>query len=164
MDPTTIPALEEGITARLKAKVANLAIEAYPDKPEQYRLTHQRGALLVAYRGARYTDPEDVGEVVQLREMFFDVHVLARSLNGHGGVYVHLEAARLALTGFRVPGFRKLTPRRETFLGHKEGVWMFALTLSAATIAAELDETTAGALLTQLTLASDYTTSKVPNG
>jgi hypothetical protein len=164
MDPTTISALEQGITARLQARVQGVAIEAYPDKPESYRLVHQVGALLVCYRGARYTDPEDVGEVVQVRDMWFDVHVLARSLSGHQGAYVHLEAGRLALTGFRVPGFRKLTPRREAFLGHKEGVWMFALTLSAATIAAELDETTAGALLQRLTLAGDFATSEIPNG
>lgn len=164
MDLTTIPALEEGIRGRLAAKVAGVAIESYPDKPEGYRLVHQVGALLVAYRGARYTDTEDTGDVVQIRDLFFDVHVLARSLSNHGGAYVHLEAARLALTGFRVPGFRKLAPRREAFLGHKEGVWMFALTVSAATIAAELDEDLVGAQLARLTLASDYTTSEVLNG
>lgn len=161
---TTILALEQGITDRLKARVSGLTIEPYPDRPDGYRLLHQVGAILICYRGAEYSAVQDVGDVVQERRLFFDLHLLTRQLSGHQGAYAHLEAMRVTLTGYRVPGFRKLTPRREAFLGHKEGVWTHALTMSAATIAAELDEATTGAMLSRLTLTSDYTNSEISGG
>lgn len=138
--PTTITQLEAGIVARLTDQVVGLAIAPFPDKPATYRLTHPVGAILVAYRGAEYSEPDAVDEVVQERTLHFDLHVLARSLGGHAGAYVHLEAARASITGYQVDGFRKLVPRREAFLGEKEGVWMFALTVAAGTAAAELEE------------------------
>lgn len=158
---TTIVELEQGIVDRLKVKITNLAIEPFPAQPEDYRLVHQVGAILVAFRGARYTEPFDLEDVVQERDLWFDIHVLGRQLNGHQGVYVHLEAARLALTGHKVAGFKQLIPRREAFIANKSGVWTYALTMSAATIAAELDETTLGALLDRLTMVSEYTTSEI---
>lgn len=161
---TTITACEQGIVARLQTKVQGVAIEPFPDQPEHYRLVHQRGALLVCYRGAEYGELKDVGDVVQERRLLFDVHVLTRQLSGHQGSYIYLEAARQTLTGTRLPGFKKIVPRRETFIGHKDGVWTFALTVSAATIATELDEETVDAMLKRLTVAGEYTTSEVTSG
>lgn len=137
-EPTTIAALEGAMVARLKERVGGVAVEPYPDRPEAYRLVHQAGALLVAYRGARYGEPESLGEVIQERTLDFDVYVLARSLGGHQGAYTYLEAARGALTGYAPEGFGRLTPVEEAFLAHGEGVWMYSLTLSATTVTAEL--------------------------
>lgn len=136
--PTKVVDLEDGVLARLRAKVSGVEVESYPDRPDTYRLKHQVGALLVAYRGAQYTMPEAVAEVIQERECSIDVVVVTRSLSGHRGSYHYLEAARLALAGHQVPGFRKLVPRSEQFVGYAEGTWTFAITLSAATVAAEL--------------------------
>lgn len=136
-EATTISELEEGIVEQLKARVQGVAIEPYPDKPEGYRLVHQAGALLVAYRAAKYSEPQSRDEVIQERTLFFDVHVLSRSLRGHQGAYTHLEAARGALTGHQLVGFWKLVPTGEAFVGREENVWMFALTVAAITVAAE---------------------------
>lgn len=162
--PTSIIALEAAIVARLTAKMqAGLAVQGFPDEGDAYRLVNQVGAALVGYRGARYTDPEDAGEVVQERDLWFDIHLLFRQLNGHEGSYVHLEAARLALVGFKVPGFRKMVLRREAFVAHKAGVWAFALTVSAVTVSAEPDEAAvSGVPITRLTIESPYTISEIP--
>lgn len=161
---TTITALEQGIVSRLQAKVQGVAIEAFPDDPARYRLVHQVGALLVCYRGADYGGLMAADAVVQERTLLFDVHVLTRQLSGHRGAYVYLEAARLALAGHRVPAFRPLVPRREAFLGHREGVWTFAFTVAASTLATELGDDAVGVMLQRLTTASDYTTSEVTGG
>lgn len=162
--PNTVPALEEAYRKRLETKVSSVAVESYPDDPEDYRLIHQNGALLVAYRGAEYGPVTDTGETVQERTLLFDIVVLSRDLGGHGGALSLIEEARAALTGFRAPGFRKAHPRRERFLDHREGVWAYALTVAAVTIAAELPETVVGPALTRITLTSPHTTSEVTNG
>jgi phage gp36-like protein len=138
--PTRIQDLEAGMVARLREKVASVEVTAHPDKPDSYRLLHQVGALLVSYRGSVYSEPESEDEVIQERELHFDVDVLARGLSGHAGSYVFLEAVRDALAGHQVPGFRKLRPIRERFLGYGEGVWIFAVTFAAFTVAAEMEE------------------------
>jgi hypothetical protein len=131
-----IASLERGILERLEERVPGLSVEAYPDKPDSYRLRHQVGALLVAYRGARYSAPQDVWDAVQERELSFDVHVVVRSLSGHRGAYEHLEAVRVALSGHRVEGFTPLAARGEAFLGYGEGVWAFAVSVAAVMVVA----------------------------
>lgn len=132
----TIRALEEGIVARLDEELSGLAIEALPDDPQAYRLRHQRGALLVGYRGAEYTEDLSLDEdVAQRRTLHFDVLVLARALHNHAGAYAHLEAVRAVLVGYAVEGFDQLVARGEQFLGHSDGVWTFSLTLAARSFA-----------------------------
>lgn len=147
---TTIMALEQGIVERLRAYITQLAIESFPDDPGAYRLRHQRGALLVGYRGADYGGRLDVELVDQERTLSFDIVVLARGLGSHGGAYEHIEAARFALAGYAVPGFDPIVCRRERFLGHADGVWTFALTVAARTIATEIDDAALSGVITDL--------------
>lgn len=136
----TITELEEGILARLRATISGLEIASFPDDPLNYRLKHQRGALLVCFRGAKYGASETLDEVTQLRTLTFDIHVITRQLQGHDGSYRHLEAARAALTGHVVDGFDPLYAVGEAFLGHDDGVWAFALTMAAVAVATEVYE------------------------
>ncbi|WP_308170863.1 Gp37 family protein [Ralstonia syzygii] len=39
----------DALVARLKAKLPQLAVEYFPDKPADYRLNHPKGALLVSF-------------------------------------------------------------------------------------------------------------------
>lgn len=147
---TTIMALEQAIVDRLKAHITQVAVESYPDDPREYRLRHQRGALLVGYRGADYGGRLDVERVDQERTQSFDIVVLARGLARHGGAYEHLEAARFTLAGYVVPGFDPIVCLRERFLGHTDGVWSFAFTVSARTIATEIDDAALSGVLADL--------------
>lgn len=157
----TIPALEQGITGRLRTRVSAVAVDPYPGDPLTYRLMHPVGALLVCYQGGDYGDPAGLGVVAQDRTLAFVVFVVARELTGHAGAYVWLEAARLALTGYEVPGFAPLIPRRERYVGQKDGVWVYGFTVSAETEAVQETDEEAGALLRRLTLASNYTTTEI---
>lgn len=138
MNPT-ISGLESGIIERLGEHVDGVPIEPFPDNPASYRLRHQRGAILVGYRGAEYEMPQEVDEVVQFRTLTFDVLVLSRNLSSHTGAYAHLEAIRGALTGHVVDPFEPLQVRAERFMGHAEGVWSWVLTVAARCWSIEMD-------------------------
>jgi hypothetical protein len=160
--PTTIAALEAGVLARLQAKIENYAIESFPDKPETYKLRHQRGAFLTAYRGADYTPIGDGDATVQARRMMIDVVIQCRQLSGNEGAYVMLELARCALVGFEIPGFTKLSIDRDRFIASNEGVWTYQLTFAAETIAIEVEEELVESTLHRITLQSPFNTSEIP--
>jgi hypothetical protein len=159
--PCSIPALEEGILERLKATVTGLEVDAYPADPKGYVLRHQRGAVLVCYQGADYGEPATMGATVQARKLSFGVFVLVRQLRGHEGVYVVLEAVRVALAGYRVPGFKPLVPTRERVVGQSDGVWRFVTMFTAETVAVHETEEAAGALLRRLLIVSENNVSEV---
>ena len=72
--------------------------------------------------------------------MTLDVHVIARQLRGHDSVFTMLEAARLALVGYKARGFDRIAAKRERFVGRKENLWYYAFTIATATWAVELPD------------------------
>lgn len=156
--PNTPSALQAAYVARLAARVTRVAAEAFGPPYREYLLSHPVGALLVIYSRAEYAAPADAGDVVQARTLVFDVVAVVRdaaSGASHGVALEVLEEARRALAGLRVPGFRKTQVRRERFLEHAAGEWKYALTVAAATVAVEEDESTAGPLLQRVTFTTD---------
>ena len=136
--PIDIATIETAIVARLRAMVTSIEIVHFPDSPKNYRLTHRIGAALVVYRGSEYGQVEDTASIIQERKMEFDVTVLVRDLGWSvggspgatsPGAYAILEAIRAALTGYQVPGARKIYMVREKFVERDAdgGVWMYLL-------------------------------------
>jgi len=132
--PLDIATIESAIAAQLRAQVSAIEIAQFPDKPAAYRLTHRIGAALVAWRGATYGTLIDTAAIVQARRLEFEITLLVRDLGWsfggdpsgpNPGAYALLEAIRAALTGWRVPGCRKMFPIREQFVGRdpQGGVW-----------------------------------------
>lgn len=158
--PTTIDACVNGIVARLAAKYPTYDVQPYPDKPDGYRMLNQNGAFLVAYRGADHSEVDDTDVVVTARRMLLDVHVVAHDLNGAHGATAMIELARQALVGFTLPGFDRIVPVRERFVGRTETNWMYALTIGAATLAVQADDEGADPpAATTITAASQYGSS-----
>jgi hypothetical protein len=146
--PLDIATIESAIAAQLRGQVNAIEIAQFPDKPAAYRLTHRIGAALVAWRGATYGALIDTAAVVQARRLEFEVTLLVRDLGWsfgadpsgpNPGAYALLEAIRAALTGFRVPGCRKMFPLREQFLGRdpQGGVWTWSAVYALETMALE---------------------------
>jgi hypothetical protein len=146
--PIDIATIETAIVARLRALVTSIEIAHFPDSPKNYRLTHRIGAALVVYRGSEYGQVEDTASIIQQRKMEFDVTVLVRDLGWSvggspgatsPGAYAILEAIRAALTGYQVPGARKIYLVREKFVERDAdgGVWMYLLTIALSTMAIE---------------------------
>ena len=146
--PIDIASIETAIMARLTATVTAIEVVHFPDNPKSYRLTHRIGAALVAYRGSDYGRVEDAASIIQERRMEFDVTVLVRDLGWSvggtpgatsPGAYAILEAIRAALTGYQIPGARKVFMVREKFLERDAdgAVWMYLLTVALTTMALE---------------------------
>jgi hypothetical protein len=146
--PLDIATIESAIVAQLRAQISTIEVAQFPDKPSAYRLTHRIGAGLVAWRGATYGSLNDTAAVVQVRRLEFEVALVVRDLGWSfgadpsgpsPGAYALLEAIRAALTGFRVPGCRKMYPLREQFLGRdaQGGAWMWSSLYALDTMALE---------------------------
>jgi Gp37 protein len=150
--PLDLATVESAIVAALGRALGNqLAVEHFPDKPESYRLTHRVGAALVTYRGATYGEMRDIGAIIQERRLEFEITVMVRDLGWavggqpdgtSPGAYAILEAVRAALTGFQVPGARKMYPLSEKFLGRDRegGLWMYAIRFALVTVAVETSD------------------------
>jgi Gp37 protein len=146
--PLDIATIENAIVAQLRSQINSIEIAHYPDRPETWRMTHRIGTALVIYKGAQYGDLLDTSAIIQERKLEFEVSVMMRDLgwavggDASGpspGAYAIIESIRAALTGFVVPGCRKMYPLREKFLERDKqgGVWTYASTFALTTIALE---------------------------
>src|SRR5579862_8441825 len=146
--PLDIATIESAIVTQLRAQINSIEIAHYPDRPETWRMTHRVGTALVIYKGAQYGDLLDTASVIQERKLEFEVAVMMRDLGWSvggaasgpsPGAYSIIESVRAALTGFQIPGCRKMYPLREKFLERDKqgGVWRYASTFALSTVAVE---------------------------
>ena len=108
-----ITAIEDAIIERLKRLPLQAGVLPYPDKDfEKYEPMHGNGEILVSYVGEDEGAATGLDLLVQEREIQFELTFVFSSLRAvgrNGGLYAHLEAARLALTGWRAPDCHKKT-------------------------------------------------------
>jgi hypothetical protein len=146
-----IATIEDAIVSRLQSQINTIEIAHYPDRPETWRLTHRVGAALVMYKGAQYGELLDTAAVIQERKLEFEISVMMRDLgwavggDASGpspGAYAIIEGIRTALTGYEVPGCRKMYPVREKFVKRDKqgGVWTYSSTFTLSTVAVEASE------------------------
>lgn len=157
-----IEEIENSIIDRLKAKIQGLLVEAFPEKPSEYKLLHPKGALLVSFSGSVFSDPQPTDVIVQDRKMEFDVTIATRDLRGHKGAYTFLEAARIALTGYQIAGCSKIYPRREGFISEANKTWQYGIRFALTMPAIEMDEDEQLVLLTKIAAVDDYGGVEVP--
>src|SRR6266481_1931121 len=137
-----IATIEDAIVTRLRSQISSIEIAHYPDRPETWRMTHRVGAALVMYKGAHYGDLLDTAATIQQRKLEFEISIMMRDLGwtvGSPGAYTIIEAIRTALTGYQVPGCRKMYPVSEKFVKRDKqgGVWTYASTFAVSTVAVE---------------------------
>ncbi len=144
-------AILESVAARLQARLPNLAVEYFPERPAEYRLNHAVGALLISYAGSRFDQTVDLTYVVQPRQLTLTVTVVLRQLNGRGGAVDVLDQVRTALTGFRPPDCKKVRMLAEKFLGQNDGLWQYALDAATEAMLVEDTEAEGGPPLSQVT-------------
>lgn len=134
--PNTAAALIAATIARLATRL-DLAVEEFPDRPEDYSLLHPLGAVLVRYKGSLYGATLDTGVTVQERKPVIELTLLTRSLNGEGGAVLLLETLRRAVAGWQPPAFDKCAIVRDEFLDQQGGLWRHALDFATKTLAIE---------------------------
>jgi hypothetical protein len=146
-----IATIEDAIVSRLQSQINTIEIAHYPDRPETWRLTHRVGAALVMYKGAQYGELLDTAAIIQERKFEFEISVMMRDLGWavggdaagpSPGAYAIIEGIRAALTGYEVPGCRKMYPVREKFVKRDKqgGVWTYSSTFALSTVAVEASE------------------------
>jgi Gp37 protein len=102
----------------------------------------------VQYQGAEYGPRLDSAAIVQERKLEFEITLVMRDLGWSvggepggtsPGAYAMIEAVRAALTGFIVPGCRKMFPVKERFVerDRQGGVWTYAIAFALTTVAIE---------------------------
>lgn len=147
-------ALLVAVAARLRTSVPDVEVGLTPEHPQGWRLNHPRAALLVDYRGSRYGAVSDVGIVAQPRELSLGVSVVARALHDAYGALALVDAVRLALLGYKLPGCNKARLASDRFVAQEAGIWFYELVFSVETMVVEDAEGDAGPLLKKLT--ADY--------
>ncbi|MCU7097917.1 Gp37 family protein [Salmonella enterica] len=138
MDTLTIV---DDVVQRLRLKLPALQVEYFPEKPEEFRLNHPTGAVLVSYISSKYAAPEDTCAVVQAQTVTLCATVVMRQLNGRGGAVAMLELVRRALGGWRpANGHRPVRLKQDTFIGEVAGLWQYALEFVTDTMFVEDSE------------------------
>jgi Gp37 protein len=139
-----ITRVEDDILARLRQALTRadaphpvIDVQPWPGRPEDYRMPHPVGALLVMYRAGKF--PPGTGLVEWTAE--FELGLMVRNLRTHQarpgapddgtGAYDLLEAARVALAGVELPSAAgPAFVTAETFTGRRESVWGYSMRLS----------------------------------
>jgi hypothetical protein len=120
--------LMDAMLERLQADFGHqLIVERFPENPQQYRLNHPRGAVLLAYGKSTFGHTESLDATVQARQIVLRLTLIFRQLNGTDGVISHLDQLRASLTGWVPPHTdQACRPLSEHFIGHSNGVWQYA--------------------------------------
>lgn len=136
----TVAQIESAILDRLKAQIAGIEIDAYPDQPETYQLKHPAGAVLIRYARSHFDKHEPTDVVIQDQILAMECVVLVRNLHklgDHAGLLNLLTTVRQALTGYQIPGAQKAYPITEEFVDYERGVWQYVITFEIKTIHTE---------------------------
>jgi hypothetical protein len=128
-DPTGVALLVDEVIARLTAELPDISVTNFPDDPAKYPFGKKAAELLVNYGGSDYGDPDAIAPISQPRDVDVEVTLLMRNLRGPTGATEAIDRVRVALTGWRASlGGAALTPVRDRFVAHADGVWRFVIT------------------------------------
>lgn len=130
----------ESVRQRLQKALPDVAVELFPDKPEGYRFMHPKGAVLVAFQTSRFKKLEDIGFVVQERQLVLYFTVFSRSLHGESGGLYLLDALRLALAGFSPADGSPCHLLDDGFLNESSGTWQHYLRAQTETTQVQATE------------------------
>lgn len=118
---------EKAIIDKLKENITDMAVEAYPDNPDTYKLIHPKGAILVHYSGSKFLNPMYEEVIIQERKINYDIIIVAKSLRGNGGIYETMDKVRETLTGFKNQDTLKMYPIDEEYIHQDNGLWQYGM-------------------------------------
>jgi hypothetical protein len=117
--------IENAIIERLKGKITDLKTEGFPENPDEYKLTHPKGAILVGYYGSDFSEPFSDEDVMQDEDMQFGMEIQIRGLRHKNGAYKAIKRIRRALQGFEIDGCKAMRPKAIKFVSQETGIWTY---------------------------------------
>lgn len=144
--PTDLDTVEQAIVKQLAANVPlGVIVEGFPADLKNYRKRGAAGTVLVRYAGDRYGERLSTEAISQWRTQQWDVLIVSRNLGWkYGGVgdqgigaYGLTEIVRLALLGFRIPGFKKAYAINGNFDDYEAPYWSYVNRYAFETLVVE---------------------------
>jgi hypothetical protein len=109
-------------------------VELFPSRPEDYRLNHPVGALLLAYPGSRFAATTlHAQSVCQDRIITLSVSLVSRHLWGTDGAVALMDRLRAALLGWRPTDCQPVTAVSDRLLAEQAGLWWYAADFACTT-------------------------------
>jgi len=153
MADTITEAIMQSIVERLQAAHGNdLAVQFFPQSPDDYHLAHPVGAVLVGYSKSSFGVEQDTGLTFVERQLTLPLTLVFCQLNGPDGVIGWLDRLRETLTGF-TPAHcdAPLRPTAEYAISETSGIWQYGQEWATRTVQVQAFEagfaSTAAALL-----------------
>jgi hypothetical protein len=131
--PSPIDAVADAMVARLKEKLpGKVAVDHFPDKPEEYDFEGSDAAALVIWDGSTFDQAGVTGEQGTREALRMGVALLVRSLRGPSGAYALKHEIQLALHGWSFAGTTGLRPVKADLERQGEGVFQYLLVFEGA--------------------------------
>lgn len=146
----------ESLLQYLQSRFPHLAVEYFPEKPDDYRLNHPHGALLLSYGGSKYAPSADTAIVTQEEAISFAVTVVMRRLNGRDGAVDVADQVGRALLGFHPVDCAQVWLSAARFLGQQAGLWQYQVEGTTLTWVVEDSDGDSGPRLKHITVDSPY--------
>lgn len=124
----SIKTIETDIMDKLSTVITDLKIEGFPDNPNEYRLIHPKGAILVAYNSSEFDTEHHNGIICQLENLEYGLTLIVRNLRDTDGAYDYIDLIKSTLTGYAPTGCKKMYLRNISFLTERDKLWQYGLT------------------------------------
>ena len=125
--------IENSIIEKLKADFPEILVIGFPDKPSEFILLHQIGALLVHYQGGNYSNTQALSYITQDAQKEFSITIVTRNLRGNAGAYDYLDKVKASLSGFKIDECSLLYPVKDFFISENAGIWQYGINFSLKT-------------------------------
>ena len=125
--------IENSIIEKLKADFPEILVIGFPDKPSEFILLHQIGALLVHYQGGNYSNTQALNFITQEAQKEFSITIVTRNLRGNAGAYDYLDKVKSSLSGFKIDECSLLYPVKDFFISENAGIWQYGINFSLKT-------------------------------
>ncbi|MDE2577950.1 MAG: hypothetical protein KGL46_04010 [Hyphomicrobiales bacterium] len=102
-------------------------IDEMPDNIRKVDIGTRDGAIIVHYRGSKYSVGAGQSPVMAQRVFTFDVHVLARGIQGRSGAPNVVDIVRVILQNRQIEGAGPLAPVEDGFANEEGGVWDYVI-------------------------------------
>lgn len=112
------------VIEKLKNDIQDMAIEPFPNNPRNYRLTHPKGAVLIAFDGLNMTEPHTVQQIFTLS---LTATILFNSIIDSSEMLSDIDRIRQSVTNDLFPYGSRFYCVNQVPLGEEENVWYYRL-------------------------------------